>query len=142
MAEGAGLLFRLAGMARVFVGCLLAVGILAGSGVAQMSKPNPEAYDTPPVLMRQDAVASVHQEVLQSGTEASQKNEPGVALLQLNVDVRGLPSHVMVIRGAGATLDEKAVEAVRRDRFKPASKEGTPVLATIYLKVTFDPAAN
>jgi outer membrane biosynthesis protein TonB len=141
MAQGAGF-FRLAGVARVCGVLLLSVAVSAGSGVAQMAKPNPEAYDTPPVLMHQDAATSVHQEIAQPGTEAQQKNEPGVALLQLNVDVHGFPSHVMVIHGAGMALDEKTVEVVRRDRFKPAMKDGKPVLATIYLKVTFDSAAN
>jgi TonB family protein len=92
--------------------------------------------------MHQDVAASAHQEIAQPGGEVQQKNEPGVALLQLNVDVHGLPSHVRVIHGAGMALDEKAVEVVHRDRFKPAMKDGKPVLATIYLKVTFDSAAN
>lgn len=142
MAQGAGFLFRLAGTAPRCVAALLAVAVLSCSGVAQMRKPNPEAYDTPPVLMSQDATLSVHQEMVPPDTEAQQKNEPGSALLQLNVDVRGFPSHVMVIRGAGMTLDEKAVVAVHRDRFKPALKDGKPVLATIYLKVTFDSTAD
>jgi TonB family protein len=141
MAQGVGF-FRLAGSVRVCGVLSLSVAVSAGSGVAQMRRPNPEAYDTSPVLMHQDAAASVHQEITRPGTEAEQKNEPGVALLQLNVDVHGLPSHVMVIHGAGMALDEKAVEVVRRDRFKPAAKDSKPVLATIYLKVTFDSAAN
>jgi translation initiation factor IF-1 len=48
----------------------------------------------------------------------------------------------MVIRGADVNHDEKVVEAIHRDRFKPAQKDGKPVLATIYLKVRFDSAAN
>lgn len=141
MAQGARFL-RLAGAARVCGVLLLSVAVSAVSGVAQMPRPNPEAYDTPPVLMHQDVAASAHQEIAQPGGEVQQKNEPGVALLQLNVDVHGLPSHVRVIHGAGMALDEKAVEVVHRDRFKPAMKDGKPVLATIYLKVTFDSAAN
>jgi TonB family protein len=128
-------------MARVCVVFLLAVA-LPGSVAAQMPKPNAEAYDTAPVLMQQDAASTVHQEMAEPDTVVHQKNEPGVVLLRLNVDVHGFPSHVMVIRGASMTLDEKAVEAVRRDRFQPAMKDGKPVLATIYLKVTFDSAAN
>jgi hypothetical protein len=138
MAQSVGAYFGLQAWLRVCGASLLAAAALANSGVAQMPKPNPSAYDTPPVLIHQDASASAHQEIAQSVTEAQQKNEPESVLLQLNVDVHGLPSHVMVIHGAGMALDEKTMEVVRRDRFKPALKEGKPVLATIYLKVTFD----
>jgi protein TonB len=34
-------------------------------------------------------------------------------------------------------LDEKAVEAVRQYRFKPAMKDGRPVPVEIYVEVNF-----
>ena len=105
-----------------------------------MPKPNLEAYDTPPSLLHQDDPHSVHQEIFKSRDEAQQASEPGTVLLQLRVDVRGFPFHVMVIQGPGTDIDEKTVELVRHNRFRPATKDGNPVPATIYLKVRFDPA--
>jgi Gram-negative bacterial TonB protein C-terminal len=125
-----------------FCAALLAGCVLTGSALAQMSKPNPEAYDTPPVLIHQDLAQSVHQEFVQSAAIAHQENEPAVLILLLSVDVHGLPSHVRVVRATVLGRDEKTVELVRNERFKPALKDGTPVMATIYLKVTFDSAVN
>jgi len=54
------------------------------------------------------------------------------------VDRNGIPQNVMVVHGLGLGLDEKAVEAVRQYRFKPAlSKEGVPVPMTVHLTVSF-----
>jgi Gram-negative bacterial TonB protein C-terminal len=141
MAKGTRRLFRLASTVQ-FGATLFAVCVLTGSALAQMPKPNPEAYDTPPVLIHQDLAQSVHQELMQSAVVAHPENESGVIILLLSVDVHGLPNHVRVVRGAGMGRDEKTVELVRQERFKPALKDGTPVMATIYLKVTFDSTVN
>jgi hypothetical protein len=125
---------------RTFTAFVIAIILETGSGFAQMTGPKSEAYDTPPVSMHQDSPQSPHQEILLSGEEAKQTSEPGAVLLRLNVDIHGFPSHVMVIRGPNASVDERAVELVHQDRFKPATKDAKPVLAPIYLKITFDTA--
>jgi protein TonB len=56
----------------------------------------------------------------------------------LIVDEKGMPTHVRVVRGAGMGLDEKAVEAVRQYRFKPAMQDGKPVTVDLYINVTFE----
>jgi hypothetical protein len=119
---------------------VIAVILGAESGFAQIREPKPVAYDTPPVLIHQDGPQSLHQEVLLSSEETRQASEPGVVLLRLNVDIHGFPSHIMVIRGLNASVDERVVEHVRQDRFKPATKDATPILAPIYMKITFDTA--
>jgi outer membrane biosynthesis protein TonB len=53
------------------------------------------------------------------------------------VGVDGLPSDVRVVRPLGMGLDEKAVEAVRLYRFKPALKRGMPVPAMVSVEVKF-----
>jgi Gram-negative bacterial TonB protein C-terminal len=120
---------------------LLAIAALASSALAEMPKPNPEAYDAPPVLIRQD-VGQFHQQIVQSAAVARLASESGVLVVSTTVDERGFTSHVTMIRGAAMSLDEKAIESVRRDRFQPALKDGTPVVATIYLKILSDPAVN
>ncbi|HMH13004.1 MAG TPA: energy transducer TonB [Edaphobacter sp.] len=133
-------LCRLANVVRLYA-ALLVICVFTSSGLAQMPKPNPEAYDTPPVLIGQDGAQSIHQELVQPIAKAGQVNETGIVLLSVTVNLQGLPTHVFAVRG-GNGLDQKAVEAVRRDRFKPALKDGKPVMATIYVKVTFPGEAN
>ena len=69
--------------------------------------------------------------------EARKAKFAGNVLVNLWVDTNGLPSHVRVIRGVGMGLDEKAVEAVRQYRFKPAMENGRPVLVELNIEVNF-----
>ncbi len=69
--------------------------------------------------------------------EARKAKVAGNVLVNLYVDQNGLPSHVRVIRGVGMGLDEKAVEAVKQYRFKPAMENGKPVLVELNVEVNF-----
>jgi TonB family protein len=54
------------------------------------------------------------------------------------VDAQGNPQSLHVVRTLGMGLDEKAMEAVRKYRFKPALKDGkTPVASMITVEVDF-----
>lgn len=61
----------------------------------------------------------------------------GVVLLRIEIDERGLPRIVAVRQGLGLGLDEKAVEAVKRWRFRPAMRNGRPVPASAMVEVVF-----
>jgi TonB family protein len=61
----------------------------------------------------------------------------GIVLINFWVDEQGRPEHVRVRRGLGEGLDEKAVEAVKQYRFKPAMEVGKPVLAELNIEVNF-----
>ena len=69
--------------------------------------------------------------------EARKAKVAGNVLVNLWVGTDGLPSHVHVLRGVGMGLDEKAVEAVRQYRFKPAMENGKPVLVELNIEVNF-----
>lgn len=69
--------------------------------------------------------------------EARKAKVAGNVLVNLWVDTNGNPSHVRVIRGVGMGLDEKAVEAVKQYRFKPAMENGKPVLVELNVEVNF-----
>jgi periplasmic protein TonB len=69
--------------------------------------------------------------------EARKAKVAGNVLVNLWVGTDGLPSHVHVIRGVGMGLDEKAIEAVRQYRFKPAMENGKPVLVELNIEVNF-----
>jgi len=55
----------------------------------------------------------------------------------LVVDVNGNPTHVRIARPIGMGLDEKALEAVRQYKFKPAMNNGKPVPVDLYIDVNF-----
>jgi protein TonB len=69
--------------------------------------------------------------------EARKAKFSGNVEVYLVVDEQGLPTHVRVARGVGMGLDEKAVEAVRQYRFKPAMLHGKPVKVDMYVDVSF-----
>jgi protein TonB len=48
-----------------------------------------------------------------------------------------MPQNVHVLRGVGMGLDQKAVEAVRQYRFKPAIAEWKPVPVELNVQVDF-----
>ena len=70
--------------------------------------------------------------------EARKAKFSGNVQVYLWVDEHGNPSHVRVVRGVGMGLDEKAVEAVRQYKFKPATKDGKPVKVDLYVDVNFN----
>jgi periplasmic protein TonB len=74
--------------------------------------------------------------------EAHQAKVSGSVLVILYVDTHGNPSHIRVNRGLGQGLDQKAVEAVKQYKFKPAMKDGKPVLVEIALEVRFQEPTN
>ena len=69
--------------------------------------------------------------------EARAANFQGSVSIQLIVDSQGNPQNVHVVRRLGMGLDEKAVEAVRQYRFKPAMYEGHPVAVQLVVDVDF-----
>jgi protein TonB len=69
--------------------------------------------------------------------EARKAKFSGNVLVDLIVDENGMPSRVHVVRPIGMGLDEKAVEAVRQYKFKPAMKDGKPVKVELSVDVNF-----
>ena len=69
--------------------------------------------------------------------EARKAKFMGIVLVNLIVDTRGMPQNVHILRGVGMGLDEKAVEAVRQYRFKPAMESGHPVPVQVNVEVNF-----
>ncbi|WP_213805185.1 TonB family protein [Granulicella sp. dw_53] len=66
---------------------------------------------------------------------AKQEKISGPVLLNLWVDEQGKPSHVHVLRGIDKGLDEKAIEAVKQYKFKPAMQDDKPVLVQLNIEV-------
>jgi len=69
--------------------------------------------------------------------EARRAKFQGVCVVSLIVDTQGNPQRVQVVRHLGMGLDQKAVEAVRHYRFKPATLQGKPVAVEVNIEVNF-----
>ncbi len=70
--------------------------------------------------------------------EARRAKYQGVCLVGLIVDAQGNPQNVHIVRALGMGLDEKAMEAVRKYKFKPAMRDGKyPVPVYVNIEVNF-----
>jgi TonB family protein len=69
--------------------------------------------------------------------EARKAKHSGMVLLSVVVDDQGVPRDIKVVRPLGLGLDEKAIEAVARWRFRPAFRNGRPVAVTANVEVNF-----
>lgn len=61
----------------------------------------------------------------------------GTCLLSVVVGADGQPHDIKVVRALGQGLDAKAVEAVAKWKFEPATRNGEPVAVLINVEVTF-----
>jgi protein TonB len=69
--------------------------------------------------------------------EARKAKYSGTVLLSIVVDATGMPRDIKVTRPLGLGLDEKAIEAVSKWRFKPAMKGGHAVAVQANVEVNF-----
>lgn len=69
--------------------------------------------------------------------EARKAKFQGTVLLSIVVMPDGTTSNIRVIRPLGLGLDEKAIEAVRKWKFRPSLKDGQPVPVHANVEVNF-----
>jgi protein TonB len=69
--------------------------------------------------------------------EARKAKYQGSVTLQIVVDEKGVPTDIRVVKKLGLGLDEKAIEAVAKWRFKPGMKDGKPVAVIATIEVSF-----
>jgi protein TonB len=69
--------------------------------------------------------------------EARKAKFQGTVLLSIVVMADGTTSNIRVIRPLGLGLDEKAIEAVRKWKFRPSLKDGNPVPVHANVEVNF-----
>ena len=87
---------------------------------------------------RVSAPVALFQPEAEFSDEARRAKYQGVCVVALVVDTQGNPQNVHIVRALGMGLDEKAMEAVRKYKFKPAMRDGkTPVPVQILIEVNF-----
>jgi protein TonB len=69
--------------------------------------------------------------------EARRAKYQGICVVGLIVDAQGNPQAIHIVRPLGMGLDEKAMEAVKQYKFKPAMLHGHPVPVQINIEVNF-----
>ncbi|MFC6646107.1 energy transducer TonB [Granulicella cerasi] len=69
--------------------------------------------------------------------EARKAKFSGNVIVEFIVDEQGLPQNVHAARDVGFGLGQKAVEAVKQYKFKPAMKDGKPVKVQMAVEVNF-----
>jgi len=69
--------------------------------------------------------------------EARKAKYQGSVTLQIVVNEKGEPTEIRVVKKLGLGLDEKAIEAVSKWRFKPGMKDGKPVAVIATIEVSF-----
>jgi protein TonB len=104
-----------------------------GKGPGQGS-PGPVSYKSLGITQEPKLI---HSEEPEYSDEARIARYQGTVLLAIDVDTTGAVKNIRVLRGLGLGLDEKAMAAVVKWRFRPAMASGRPVTAPAQVSVTF-----
>lgn len=69
--------------------------------------------------------------------EARKAKHQGIVVLYVEVDPSGRAQNLRVLQSLGLGLDEKAIDAVRKWKFRPGYKDGKPVTVAATVEVRF-----
>lgn len=86
-------------------------------------------YSAPPQL--------IYKVEPQYSEDARKSRFEGTVVLSIEVDAMGHTSHIRVVRPLGLGLDQKAIDAVKLWRFRPAIENGKPAAAAAVVEVNF-----
>jgi TonB family protein len=104
----------------------------AGPGTGGVGGPGIEAargvFTAPVLLVKTEPAYS---------EEARKGKVQGTVILLIEIDASGRPRNIRVRRPLGFGLEERAVEAVGRWRFRPAYRNGKPVSCSAEVEVNF-----
>jgi TonB family protein len=69
--------------------------------------------------------------------EARKAKFQGTVALYVEIDERGATRNIRIVQPLGLGLDQKAIEAVSKWRFKPGLKDGKPVAVGANIEINF-----
>jgi periplasmic protein TonB len=103
---------------------------------------SPSAASTPPPPPRNitsSEVAYLVPPVLQYPQASSERQESGTVLLKVLIGEDGKPRAIKVSKSSGyVRLDEAAINAIQKTRFKPPTSDGQPVSGYAQIPLTFE----
>ena len=79
----------------------------------------------------------IHKVEPEYSEEARKAKWQGAVMLSIVVDEKGVPQEIKVVHSLGLGLDQKAIEAVQKWRFKPGLKDGKAVPVSANIEVNF-----
>jgi TonB family protein len=79
----------------------------------------------------------LHQDEPQFSSVARALKSSGKVLVYLWIGPDGKPSHLTIAKPAAIGLDEQALLAVSKYKFRPATKDGQPITVDLYVEVNF-----
>lgn len=104
------------------------VAVAAPAPVAPPAPPAPPPAPPQPKLLPASNIAYLVPPPIELPLASRRLGEQGLVQLRVLVGVDGLPRQVSVQRSSGfARLDEQAVSAMKRARFKPQTDQGVPI---------------
>jgi TonB family protein len=108
-----------------------------GSGIGHDSGPGVDGgRNKPPVrLSRQPQL--IYKVEPEYSEDARKVHFQGTVILAIEVDANGMPSNIRVIRSVGLGLDERAIQAVAKWKFRPAMSGDHTVAAPATVEVSF-----
>ena len=62
----------------------------------------------------------------------------GSCVVAMTIDEEGVPTDLHIVKSLRADYDQSALEAVREWRFKPAQKNGKPVVTNVKTEIHFE----
>jgi len=74
--------------------------------------------------------------------DARARKIEGSVQLGLTIDHDGVPQNIQIKRSLDPSLDQAAVDAIRKWRFEPAMKNGQPVSMWVVVEIYFEPGTK
>jgi periplasmic protein TonB len=128
------------GPAGIGNGTCCGVGNMSGPGIGPRGSGDERARRVRPKLSRKPEVMFTLEP--EYSDEARKARYQGVVVIVAEIGTDGRPHDLRVVRPLGLGLDEKAVEAVAKWRFRPAIADGAPVSWPATIEVTFRPSVT
>ena len=69
--------------------------------------------------------------------DAREAKVEGTVVLKFILTAEGKPHDIKVIKSLRSDLDQKAIDAVNKWKFEPATKDGKPVAVQLMVQVDF-----
>jgi len=111
----------------------------APAPVAVQAPPAPPAPPPPPKIIPASAVQYLEPPAPEYPRLSKRNAESGKVMVRVYIDVAGVPRNVQVSTSSGfARLDDAAVSAVQKARFRPYTENGQPTAGWTNVPINFE----
>jgi len=101
--------------------------------------PAPPAPPPPPKIIPASAVQYLEPPAPEYPRLSKRNGESGRVMVRVFIDIAGMPRNVQISTSSGvARLDDAALAAVQKARFKPYTENGQPTAGWTYVPINFE----